>query len=104
MYSVPNRASDGGPDGAQCRRCESRRWHTCADCTACEQPCCSECGEVVDGELWCQRCLELLGERLAADEQYVLLSEQQDAKLLCILAESGCTEEEAGWFLREVAR
>ncbi len=56
--SLPNRASDSGPQGkAECPACGARNWHTMADCEVCADTVCSRCASVETVGLVCAKCL-----------------------------------------------
>lgn len=70
IESLPNRASDGGPDTPMlpdtCPACGSKRGYT-GRCIACESMVCTICGYDGDDGIWCAGCLTALVDGVLYD-------------------------------------
>lgn len=93
--NIPEPTWKAGPDSrARCQRCDSQKWDSAGDCLVCESPCCDQCGELGDTALVCHRCLDVIASEVV-DDLAAVLCDPETAAAWRLLAESGCTLDEA---------
>ncbi len=93
MASLPNRASDAGPDSRpDCPACDSTKWHTLTDCAGCGEYVCDRCpgakyhsDNEFDG-LYCAKCATAADAEVDRQREWVDGSVDQfddDAEARC---------------------